>query len=783
VAEYLAPGVYVEEVSFRAKSIEGVGTSTAAFVGPARRGPEVTNPDDPDQAPDLLTSFGDFERIYGGTGDLSVSGSSLRNHLALAVQAFFNNGGSRLYVARVSLGGAAGTASAGVAGTWRGRFSGVAANAVVAASLRTQAAGSSALNAASAGTILRHAPTATAPAALTAGTFPLNLDPGDTLTITLAGGPGTVSRSASFRNKVAASLTATFAEPTGAGSGFRLAVNGAAEVVVSGDFLDTAAVVAAIQAALTAAGQAGEVNVTSGGIGSVTLTTTDLGSGASLAVFSPTLFTFADMSASGSGNVTDINAVTSIEVLTAFSGSSGFTVTAPGGVLTVSVTDSAYTGPGATLTLSGDAPALARFGAVTLSSAGTGAATTFYRKDAAGVWQGLVSGTFDPATAVSSVDTIVSLNLEVSADGVVQYYEDLGLDSLHPRYLPTVLAETPESRRDRLSQLVWFDPAVAVTTANMLAGILGGGASATFTLTGGTDGVTPSSETAWEDALATLNRREDISMVASPGYTAFAPSLAASIQDALITHAEGRRVYRVAILDTPDGLTPNEAAEWRGRVDTTRAAMYYPWIVTSNPNARTGDATQPREINVPPSGSLAGVYARTDILRGVFKAPANEVVRGALRFEYPVNFAEQELLNPLGVNCLRFFPGRGYRVWGARTSTSDPEWKYINVRRYFLYLEASIERGTQWAVFEPNGERLWANIRETIDAFLFNEWKNGALLGGSPKEAYFVRCDRSTMTQNDIDNGRLVCLIGVAPLRPAEFVIFRIGQKTADARD
>ena len=272
-------------------------------------------------------------------------------------------------------------------------------------------------------------------------------------------------------------------------------------------------------------------------------------------------------------------------------------------------------------------------------------------------------------------------------------------------------------------------------------------------------------------------------MVASPGYTAFDATLAASIQDALITHAEGRRVYRVAILDTPDGLTPNEAAEWRGRVDTTRAAMYYPWIVTSNPNARTGDATQPREINVPPSGSLAGVYARTDILRGVFKAPANEVVRGALRFEYPVNFAEQELLNPLGVNCLRFFPGRGYRVWGARTSTSDPEWKYINVRRYFLYLEASIERGTQWAVFEPNGERLWANIRETIDAFLFNEWKNGALLGGSPKEAYFVRCDRSTMTQNDIDNGRLVCLIGVAPLRPAEFVIFRIGQKTADARD
>jgi phage tail sheath protein FI len=159
------------------------------------------------------------------------------------------------------------------------------------------------------------------------------------------------------------------------------------------------------------------------------------------------------------------------------------------------------------------------------------------------------------------------------------------------------------------------------------------------------------------------------------------------------------------------------------------------------------------------------------------------VVRGALRFEREVAFGEQEMLNPLGVNCLRFFPGRGYRVWGARTASSDPEWKYVNIRRYFNYLEASIDRSTQWAVFEPNGERLWANIRETVSSFLYNEWRNGALLGAKAEDAYFVRCDRSTMTQNDLDNGRLVCLIGVAALKPAEFVIFRIGQKTADSRD
>ncbi|RMH34166.1 MAG: phage tail sheath family protein, partial [Nitrospirae bacterium] len=185
---------------------------------------------------------------------------------------------------------------------------------------------------------------------------------------------------------------------------------------------------------------------------------------------------------------------------------------------------------------------------------------------------------------------------------------------------------------------------------------------------------------------------------------------------------------------------------------------------------------------LPPSGFVCGIYARNDVQRGVHKAPANEIVRGALRFETDINFAQQEVLNPLGINCLRSFPGRGLRVWGARTISSDPEWKYVNVRRYFNYLEHSVDRGTQWAVFEPNGERLWANIRETVSSFLYNEWISGALLGKNTDEAFFVRCDRSTMTQNDLDNGRLICLIGVAVLKPAEFVIFRIGQKTADSR-
>jgi uncharacterized protein len=177
------------------------------------------------------------------------------------------------------------------------------------------------------------------------------------------------------------------------------------------------------------------------------------------------------------------------------------------------------------------------------------------------------------------------------------------------------------------------------------------------------------------------------------------------------------------------------------------------------------------------------VWARTDRERAVWKAPANEVVLGALGFERPIGTAQQEVLNPLGINCLRSFEGRGHRIWGARTASSDPEWKYLNVRRYFVYLERSIDRGTQWAVFEPNGEALWANVRRTISDFLFGEFQAGALLGAKPEAAYFVKCDRSTMTQNDLDNGRLVCQVGVAALRPAEFVVFRVGQWTGDRRN
>ena len=204
------------------------------------------------------------------------------------------------------------------------------------------------------------------------------------------------------------------------------------------------------------------------------------------------------------------------------------------------------------------------------------------------------------------------------------------------------------------------------------------------------------------------------------------------------------------------------------------AAFYHPWVKVIDP--QDGVLTK-----VPPGGHIAGVYARSDIERGVFKAPANEILRGVSDLVLNVTTGEQDVLNPKGINAIRSLPGRGIRVWGARTLATDPLWKYVNVRRLFIFLEKSIEQNTQWVVFEPNNERLWDRVIQTISQFLTQVWKDGALMGNTPEEGFFVKCDRTTMTQNDIDNGRLIVMIGVAPTKPAEFVIFRIAQWTAGA--
>jgi phage tail sheath protein FI len=283
-------------------------------------------------------------------------------------------------------------------------------------------------------------------------------------------------------------------------------------------------------------------------------------------------------------------------------------------------------------------------------------------------------------------------------------------------------------------------------------------------------------------ALAALNRVRDVAVVAAPGGTIAAiagVSSVAPVHAALMDYVAQPGAYRFAVLDPPPGCTSSDVEDLRASIDSINAALYYPWITIADPRATT---KPPAQINVPPSGFLCGIYARTDTQQGVFKAPANQPLIGAIALERTIANLESDALNALGVNCLRSFPGRGNLVWGARTISSDPEWKYVNIRRYFLYLEHSIDQGTQWAVFEPNTEQLWAAIRLSISNFLYNEWRTGAMQGAKPEQAFFVKCDRTTMTQNDLDNGRLICEIGIATLKPAEFIIFRIGQKTADAK-
>ena len=265
--------------------------------------------------------------------------------------------------------------------------------------------------------------------------------------------------------------------------------------------------------------------------------------------------------------------------------------------------------------------------------------------------------------------------------------------------------------------------------------------------------------------LAAFKEVDEIAIVCAPDEVS-TPGLA----QAVVNHCETMK-DRFAVLQTnrnakPTSLPPGDALSQRGY-----AAIYYPWIEII-------DLETNLKKLIPPGGHVAGIYARSDEERGVHKAPANETIRGAQALEVSLTKADQDGLNPQGVNCIRSFPGRGILVWGARTTSSNGLWKYVNVRRLFLFLEESIDEGTQWAVFEPNDQNLWARVSQSVSNFLTTQWRNGALMGTTPEEAFYVRCDRSTMTQDDIDNGRLIVEIGVAPVKPAEFVIFRITQWT-----
>jgi len=279
---------------------------------------------------------------------------------------------------------------------------------------------------------------------------------------------------------------------------------------------------------------------------------------------------------------------------------------------------------------------------------------------------------------------------------------------------------------------------------------------------------------------------ENVTMVAIPDLITVATKKDGSVDEEMFLGAQKQLIdwceaahNKMAILDTPPGLNATRALEWRSRLarDSAFAALYYPNVVVSNPLARPGATNGELYLTVPTGGHVAGVWARTDGARGVWKAPANEAVRGIVRLETDVTNGEQDLLNPEGVNCIRSFGSYGTKIWGARTlAKTDPSWRYINVRRLFNFIEESIQRGTQWAVFEPNDYDLWQRVKRNITSFLRGLWSQGALVGATPEQAFYVLCDASNNPASSVDEGKLIVEVGIAPVKPAEFVIFRISQ-------
>ena len=794
--EYLAPGVYMEETSFRSKSIQGVGTSTTAFVGPTRKGPQGVSSD-------VLTSPGEFERIYGGVTNLQFEGArETPNYLGHAVRAYFNNGGARPYVVRTftEVDGKSSqartsdlVAEGGGTAHFSARWPGSGYNGTIFAfekrtpatrkTLATARIGALALRATTLGGE-GTAATPAIPAVLTGGLLPIALADEDKLRLKI-----------NNSQKTATFSTLTNAQVVGGEVTFPIENPAVTALVVTiGEDEQTISIDAGTYSELAPIVRQLNAGIRGGFVGledddKITIGTDATGEGVLLHVAAMPLLGFASVDDEGSGNVADIGAVTAEEIAAQFDGILGSGAIDENLVLTTEAT-----GESAEISVM-NFGAFLKFGLEVRTVNGedatggtVGTTTDLFHKTGDG-WKDKDGAAVTPENLPTDIQ-LVQINLSIEHPNEAPLiHEGLGFFKGHPRYIGDALPKTPLTESAGLASPIYFETVGAFTGFDLYNSLLGSAESGSreLELAGGLDGAVPvvtddgEDIVSYSDALIVLDDIDDVAIVAAPGHSALAESTFRGVQNALISHVEKNK-YRVAVLDTPPDGLPKDAREVRSYIDSKYAALYYPWVRVPNPLARPGNDTIASEITLPPSGFVCGIYARNDIERGVWKAPANEVVRGALGFEREINKGQQEVLNPEGINCLRYFFGRGNRVWGARTVSSDPEWMYINVRRYFIYLEHSIDRSTQWAVFEPNGERLWSNIRDTVTSFLFNEWRSGALLGSSPDQAYFVRCDRSTMTQADLDNGRLVCEIGVAVLKPAEYVIFRIGQKTADAQ-
>ena len=762
--QYLSPGVYIEELDVGPHPIQGVSTSTTGMVGVTVRGPT-------DGKPVLVTTFNDYQRTFGGflpapdAGTVRQWGSAANLEggclvaFPLAVKGFFDNGGQQLYVKRVFSGAATAASGSPVGG-------------LVAEVTSDAAAGATSLT-------LRHL------FGIQQGTQ-VNLVRGDTgqvtrLTVSAYDGTsGTITLAAPLAQEVraargdvveiAAPLTAN---PANATATFTARALGSWGKDLQAQIRPMVGATMTILPSPTAGPLA------------VTALSQDAAANAAQVVVPE---------ADGTFDATIDNQT----VLIAGRRFQASNAAVAAGKLTFTIAPAQHAAWGSGLAVQRLRPAALADN----SQLGVNGAQKLYIKGiveldngtqkevrtvkaVAGVAGNVV--TFDPALTGTYLEgdrlRVVEAEVLVSyapAGGqpVVEDFTNLRIAEAG-----TALGQDPNS--------LW----VAVNTQSQLITLEPGPAFSTLL----TEFPTASPHGGWmrlptggDDQLGALSVEDFVGVDGGSGHRTGIQALedideiaicavpgmwSQTVQSSLIDHCELLK-DRFAILDPPDGETIDGIGAFRQVLDTEYAALYYPWCITVDPSTS-------QNVHVPPSGLMAGIYAGTDVNRGVHKAPANVVIRGINLvggLAADITKREQDVLNPVGINALRFFPGLGERVWGARTLSSDTDWKYINVRRLFIYAEKSIFNGTQWVVFEPNNDQLWALVRQSITAFLTTVWQTGALAGTTQDQAFFVQCDRTTMTQDDLDNGRLICIIGLAPVYPAEFVIFRFEQTTASSQ-
>ncbi|NCO86101.1 MAG: phage tail sheath protein [Rhodobacterales bacterium] len=721
--EYLAPGVYIHEMPSANKAIQAASTSTAGMVGLTERGPVGV--------PTFISSAGAFRRVFGGLLNHSryPDGTDALPH---AVNGFFANGGSRVYVVRV-----------------------LPDDATPAAVMLTDGATG----------VLQVC-------AMSPGAW------GNDLRVDVR----YVTRFTTTIRLIDAARTAvTLASAFGVTAGARIAIAGASYTVISvlaGDVvvldraLPTVAAQTAASAAAVAASAAADTAAADAAAVAVAARAAADGDPADLALQDAAADAeeAADLAAAAAATALT-PAVAAARALAA--ATTAATVAEDAAVLAETAATAAEAAAVADPAdaARADAATTARTAATTARAAATAAAVAL-----AAAAEDV--GAPDAGSTVTSAgfDLIVQrMNAGTAIE--TEIFTNLSLDANSPNYAPTLIGScaagglSPSANGDSLMVRLFVPvgtaagarPAVAITP-------LAGGS--TGTLSAQTYIGTASDDPSERRGINALANEPGISLVAVPGQADV------TVQNALIEHCNAQ-VYRFAVLDTPVGARMADARAHRGNFDSTRAALYYPWLEMADPFGAKGDVHL-----VPPSGHMIGIYARTDNARGVWKTPANEVVNGVTGFEVAINKAEQDILNPVHVNCMRDFRAaqRGMRIWGGRTLSSDAEWKYIAVRRTFLFIEQSLDAGLQYAVFEPNGKALWDTVRQSISGFLDSIWRQGGLAGATREEAFFVNVGYGvTMEQADLDNGMLIVEVGIAPLFPAEFVIIKISQKTLEA--